>query len=247
MILATWRLMCATFRSGPARWGGVALVAGLLTVPAAGTALVLMDPYFTARSLSTPAAIFAVAAYLSGRWKAAAVWLLATAAIHPQMSVYVIALIAIMEAAQRFRPPRIAALAVLPAFLDFAPPEGPAREALLSRTYFFVNAWAWYEWIGAIAPLVLLAWFSRVNPRAALPAFGRISRALVALGVLGIVAGLLVISSPQLLSFTRLQPMRVFHPIYCIFFALLGGLAGEYVLRNKAWRWAALLVPLAAG
>jgi len=69
IVLASWLLLCSTFESPEARWGGTALVAALLTVPAAGTGLVLMDPYFTARSLSTPGAIFALAAYLArGRW-----------------------------------------------------------------------------------------------------------------------------------------------------------------------------------
>ena len=41
--------------------------------------------------------------------------------------------------------------------------------------------------------------------------------------------------------------MRAFHLLYCIFFALLGGLIGEYVLGRKLWRWAALFAPMAVG
>lgn len=246
MLLAAWQLLKATFLSSPARWAGVALVAALLTVPAAGTGLVLMDPYFTARSLSTPTAILAIAAYLAGRWKLAGIWLLATAAIHPQMSVYVFALLVLMEILRRQRP-QPAALALLPSTFSLQPPTGPARDALLDRTFFFVNTWAWYEWMGAIAPLLLLAWFSRLRARTVTPAFHQISRALAVLGALGIAGGWLVIASPRLLNFTRLQPMRVFHPLYCIFFALIGGLLGEYVLRRKPWRWAALFAPLAVG
>src|SRR5579864_5634126 len=37
------------------------------------------------------------------------------------------------------------------------------------------------------------------------------------------------------------------HLLYIIFFLLLGGLIGEYVLRNRVWRWFALFVPLATG
>ena len=43
----------------------------------------------------------------------------------------------------------------------------------------------------------------------------------------------------------RLQPLRAFHLVYLIFFVLGGGLLGEYVLRDRAWRWVALFVPLA--
>jgi hypothetical protein len=41
--------------------------------------------------------------------------------------------------------------------------------------------------------------------------------------------------------------MRAFHLFYVVFFVLLGGLLGEYVLRSAAWRWLALFVPLAGG
>jgi hypothetical protein len=41
--------------------------------------------------------------------------------------------------------------------------------------------------------------------------------------------------------------MRAFHLIYVVFFVLLGGLLGEYVLRRTAWRWLVLFVPLAGG
>jgi hypothetical protein len=247
LLLATWQLGAETFASTRARWGGVALIAGLLTVPAAGTGLVLMDPYLTSRTLSTPAAMFAIAAYLGGRWKTALLWLVFTAAIHLQMSVYVIALVGLMEAMKRL--PRFGAVAfgLLPASLNFDPPQGPAREALLDRTFFFVNTWAWYEWLGAIAPLAILAWLAKSKLRATRPAFQRISAALCVFGLLAIAGGLLVIASPRLINFTRLQPMRAFHPLYCIFFALLGGLLGEYVLGNKALRWAALFVPIAMG
>ena len=60
---------CVT--SNRARWGGVALLASVLSVPVAGTALAIMDPYFTARSLSTPLTLLAIAFYLSRRPKLA--------------------------------------------------------------------------------------------------------------------------------------------------------------------------------
>jgi hypothetical protein len=73
LLLAAWRLAGACFRDEAARWGGVALLAALLSVPVAGTALVIMDPYFTARSLSTPATLFAIACCFlaASRWRAA--------------------------------------------------------------------------------------------------------------------------------------------------------------------------------
>ena len=168
-LLAAWQLLSATFETGPARWGGVLLLAGCLSVPAAGTALVIMDPYLTARSLSAPFALFAVAAHLAeGRWTALA-WLACLVAIHPQMSFYAAVLLAVLEgmkleAINRLKAIPQAALGLLPFGYGFEPAQGPAREALLARTYFFVTNWAWYEWVGAIAPLGLLAWIGSVHP-----------------------------------------------------------------------------------
>ncbi len=246
-LLAAWRLTCSCFESASARWGGVLLLAGCLTVPVAGTALVIMDPYVTARSLASPAALFAVAAFLEGRRWIALIWLAATVGLHPQMSFFLAALLSTLAAMELRMPAAAAAFGLLPIGWGFEPAQGPAREALLARTYFFVSKWAWYEWIGALAPLALLWWFTRMRPRGATSAFRQIARALVVYGVLFTAAALLLAGSPGLETFNRLQPMRAFHLLYAIFFALLGGLIGEYVLGRKLWRWAALLVPLGAG
>jgi hypothetical protein len=41
--------------------------------------------------------------------------------------------------------------------------------------------------------------------------------------------------------------MRSFQLIYIVMFLLLGGLAGEYLLQEKTWRWLLLFVPLSIG
>ncbi len=244
-LMAAWRLLGACFESAPARWGGVLLLAGCLTVPAAGTALVIMDPYLTPRSFAAPSALSSPSPHglQKKRW-AAVGWVACTAAIHPQMSFYAAALLGVLEAGPTL-------LGLLPYGYGFEPAQGPAREALLARTYFFVMNWAWYEWVGAIAPVALLGWFAsrRFTERArgTTPAFRRLARALVPYGLLFTAAALVLAASPRLETFNRLQPMRAFHLLYCIFFALLGGLMGEYVLGHKAWRWAALFAPVAAG
>ena len=132
LLLASWRLACVCFRHQRARWGAVALLAALLSVPVAGTALAIMDPYLTARSLSTPATIFAIACYLSDRRKQAVAWLLATALIHPQMSVYGAVFLGCLELAGRRLPrgpattPVFGTLAAgLPSFLTFSPLAAP--------------------------------------------------------------------------------------------------------------------------
>jgi len=48
-------------------------------------------------------------------------------------------------------------------------------------------------------------------------------------------------------SLARFQPMRSLYLLYVLFFLFTGGLLGEYVLKSRVWRWAALFVPLCAG
>ena len=252
LLLASWRLACLCFQNQRARWSAVALMAALLSVPVAGTALAIMDPYLTARSLSTPTTIFAVACYLSNRRKQAVAWLLATALIHPQMSVYGAVFLGCLElAGRRLRrgaagTPAFGAFAVLPFLFDFQPASGAAREALFSRTYFFVSNWTWYEWIGIFAPLGLLWWFSSVTPKGTTPVFRSLARTLVPFGLMFTAAAVVLAIPARLENYTRLQPMRSFHLLYVVFFVLLGGLIGEYALQTRVWRWLGLFVPLAA-
>ena len=255
LLLAAWQLLGCCFENSYARWSGVALLAATLTVPVTGTGLAIMDPYLTARSLSTPATLFAVACYLSERPRWALVWLAVTAALHPQMAVYGALFIGCLawvvppravQAVHAIPAPAFRTMIVLPFVFDFSPVTGPARECLLSRTFFFASAWAWYEWVGIFAPLALLWWFSKASPRHTLPAFRLLAGRLIPFG-LAFTAAFLILAIPALEGYTRLQPMRSFHLLYVIFFILLGGLIGEYAIRKSAWRWAALFVPLALG
>ena len=255
LLLAGWRLLSACFEHNYACWAGVTLLAGVLSVPVAGTALPIMDPYLTSRSLSTPFALFAIAWYLLGRPRRAMAWLGACALVHCQMSVYAAALLGSLELSRRRVPVPEAVpvfgflmLSWLPLPWDLEPATGAAREALLSRTYFFVSNWTWYEWLGIAAPLIILLSCSmRVQIRGARPPLGDLARNLVRFGLFFTAAGLLLVASPRLENYTRLQPMRAFHLVYVVFFLITGALIGEYVLRDRPWRWFALFAPLAVG
>jgi hypothetical protein len=249
LLWAAWSLACACFRSPRARWAAVVLLAATLSVPVAGTALVIMDPYLTARSLSTPATLFAVACYVSNRPKRALAWLAVAGLVHPQMCCYGAVFIACLAAGRLWRAaaPAPVSLAAVPTLFDFRPATGPAREALLARTYFFVYNWAWYEWAGVFAPLALLWWSGRARLKGATPVFRQLARALVPFGLAFTAAGIALSSSARFEGLARLQPMRAFHLLYAIFFVLLGGAVGEYLLKTAVWRWAALFIPLALG
>jgi hypothetical protein len=59
-LFAAWLLAARCYRSREARGAAAALLAVWITLPIAGTSLMLMDPYVTARSLSTPCALLAL-------------------------------------------------------------------------------------------------------------------------------------------------------------------------------------------
>ena len=252
LLLAARQLLRVCFASRRAEWAGVALLAALLTVPVAGTALVIMDPYLTARCLSTPAALFAVACFAAGHYRRAILWLLFTVLIHPQMGFYGAAFLGTLALSPWIarwvkRGPGLAAPAIIPWSFGFAPAHGVYRDVLFSRSYFFVSRWEWFEWVGVVAPLLLLWWFWRKDFAGTLPPFRRLSGGLVLFGVGFTAVGVVLASSPHFESFARLQPMRSFHLLYVVFFVFLGGLLGDHLLRNRAWRWCGFFLPLAAG
>jgi hypothetical protein len=265
VLIAGWQLAGAFFRSARAHWGAVALLASVLPVPVAGTALVLSDNYLSARSFSAPFALLSIGFLLRGRMRLAFLWLVITALFHPQMAVYCAAFLALywyFDRAAKLagdtipNPGAAQRSAWLLAFVPSAgllhsfsltPASGAYRDVLYSRHYFFAYRWHWYEWIGALAPLLLLAAIVRWPPRAASAAVATTCRALIVLAAFSTPVFLLFSASHRFDNFTRLQPMRSFHIVYLLMFVMLGGLLGEYVLRARLWRWIALFLPLAIG
>lgn len=248
-----WMLAATCFRSPRARWLAVLVVASAMTMPATNTGLLLVDPYITARSFSTPLTLFALVALLKRRSLPATLLIVLTAAVHPQMAAYLVFLAGVLwlaehggqtAAQQKFAP---ALLLALPAQFQFGPAPQPYREALYSRDFYFLSTWAWYHWLGLLAPLAFLVWFARGRLRGTTPEFARLSIALVPFGLISILAGAVVGFSHQLDMYARLQPLRCFHLITLVFILLFAGVIGEYAARERAWLTPALCIPLAAG
>ena len=256
LLWAAYELARQCFRSERARWAGVALLAALLSVPVAGTALIIADPYLTARSLSTPLVLMSTACFLDKRVRSACLWLVGAFLIHPQMAIYGAAAGALILFESR-SPARRRVVEAAPAFpllllpllmnFDLQPAHGAYREVLASRAYFLVTTWHWWEWLGAFAPLVILTACARLSLKSTLPAFSRLAKSLVGLGLISTVAALLLASNADFMYLLRLQPMRSFHLIYVAFFILLGGLLGEYLLRTHVWRWMVCFCALSTG
>ena len=68
LLWACFRLASLCTQSVPGRWAAVSLLAAMLTLPVAGTALYIMDQYVNPRNLSAFAAVLAVVMLVEGRY-----------------------------------------------------------------------------------------------------------------------------------------------------------------------------------
>jgi hypothetical protein len=248
LLLACWHLGRLVFRDPRAIWGGVALLGALLTIPVAGTSLYIMDQYLCTRSLSAPAALFIVVNALERKWWRAAAWAVFCGLIHPLMAVFGVGYAVVVWWMElRGRNPSLAAsLLFLPLGL-FPPMTEAYREALGTRSYFFLLRWQWYEWLGLLGPMALIWWFGRIARRQNLPGLDFLCRASLWFSAVFLAASLAISIPPGMIRFAELQPMRYLLLLYILMFVIAGGLLGQFVLKNRLWRWLALFLPLCAG
>ena len=162
LLLACWQLIGKCFHDERARWAGVALIAALLTLPVAGTALYIMDQYVNPRNLVACAAIFAIVKVIDKKYFQAALFLVVAAAIHPLMSVFAFSYCVVLLCIEKFDRPSAGLACLLPFGLSFDPPPAAYHQVALEHPYFYLLQWHWYEWLGAIAPIAILWWFSRI-------------------------------------------------------------------------------------
>lgn len=262
VLWGCWRINRRCFAEPRAQWAGVALVAALLSLPVAGTALFLVDQQLHPRALATAAILAAVAATLDRRRIPAFLLLAIAVIVHPVMALFGISFCLFLalapastdkaskdtELAGMVAPVlRLISFAWLPlGWVVEAPP--PAwQHALAGPNYFFLTRWEWYEWLGVFAPLPILWWFGEIALRDRLPVVARLSRSLIYFAVFQLLAAVAMLSIPALARIRPLQPMRYLHLFYFLFVLLAGGLLGQKVLRGHVWRWLLLFVPLSVG
>ncbi len=256
LLAASWRLASALFeRESPederARWAAVALMAVLLTLPVAGTALYILDQFLNPRNLAAFAALFAVAEVLhrdSGRrYGRSVLWLVFAAAMHPFMASFAILFCVWLVLLDRYRPRILGFAAALPFGITFEPPPAAYHEVALRQRSHFVLRWEWYEWLGMIGPVLLFWWFGSWARRRGMKNLELVSRAMVPFVLVAAAAAIGLGIPARFEALTRLQPLRCLALCYMVLVVAGGGLVGQYVLQRQVWRWLALFVPLGFG
>ena len=263
-LFAAWLLAGFCWNSAPARLGAVSLLACWLTLPVAGTALVLMDPYLTARSFSTPLSALALAAVISlrGRSRGTQVRQMLLCLIslgfaflmHPLMAAYTLVAVLLLLATQArtttlrtWAAPALCLALISAAFAAhlLAPDESSAAHAAaISRTFWFPSQWRWYELAGLVAPLAILgtyAWVRRERRNGATA----LATAAMLLGFTALAVALMF-ARPECPTrlIARLQPLRAFCVVYLVMTLVLGAELGERFLRRNPVRWACTLLLL---
>lgn len=254
LLLACWELSSLLFPAARARWGGVCLVAVLLTIPVAGTALYISDQYFNPRNLTAFATIFAVVRALEKKYVRVFLWIVFAALMHPLMWVFPFSLCVLLWMMEkRFEglplTPGVAALVifVFPA-IPLAPlPSRAYQEVARLHPYFYIQNWAWYELVGAVAPMALLWWFAGLARQRQWRVLEQLSRASVIFSFVFLATALVFDLPARFEVLARLQPLRSLHLVYILLFVVIGGFIGEYILRGRVWRWLLLFVPMSVG
>ena len=252
LLRAAWELSGVFFRQTRARWASVTLMAALLTLPVAGTALYIMDQYVNPRNLAAFAGLFGVAKIIEGKLVPSALWLLLAIAVHPLMGWFALSfcllwmVLGMLESRSgNLKVSASLALFLLPSLL--APTSPSYHEAIRFHGFHYIMNWEWYEWIGAIAPAPLLWWLAAVARRKDLLTLARVCRALVIYNAIYIAIALFISVPKRFETLARIQPLRSLHLLYMLLIVIGGGFIAEYILKDRPWRWLLLFLPLCGG
>ncbi len=252
-LFACWSLARRIFSSPAGCWCAVAAASVCFTLPIAGTALALMDPYVTARSFSTPLGLLALAAAIDRAWTRTILLLAAAALLHPLMTFYAAVFLFLFVLIDLGRPRAaiaaslfaIVAVGAIYAITLHAPVSPAYRQAVLSRDYLYPAQWSWIDLVGLFAPIALFAlatWRLTISHLA-----GRLCAAATLLGAATTFSALLFVrdSGPYLL--VRIQMLRSLHALYALGVLLAAGFLGALLFEHSPWQAFTLLAAVATG
>jgi hypothetical protein len=252
MLGACWSIFCRLFDSAAARWGGVAMLSAMLTVPIAGTALYIADQYMHPRNLASALILLAVERVLARRPFQAVILLIGAMLLHPIMGGFGVSFCVILglawnEPAEGWMPwlwerglsrsAVFGAVSLIPVGWLFRPASQEWIDAMNAHHWFRLYRWTWYEWMGALAPLALfwgLARFARRRGRRPLALF---ATAVLIYGCVQQAAAMILCGPRALIVLSTLEPMRYLHLVYVFLALMAGAMAGEFLLQQQAWRW----------
>ena len=245
VLLGCWRISRLCFPEPWAHWASTMLVAALLTLPIAGSALYIVDQNLHPRALATAAILSAIVDVLDRRLLRAAVWLVLAVLFHPIMACFGISFCFFLGL--RRASPKRGLAAFTPLGWIFEPTSPAWRAAADTRNYYFLGRWDWYEWLGVVAPLGILWIFRKIGQKQNATTVVHVATRLIAYGIFQLTVAIALMLPNSMARIRPLQPMRYLHLFYLLFVVLAGGLLGEKFLRNHCGRWALVFVPLAAG
>ena len=246
------------FAEQRAQWGGVALVAAMFTLPVAGTALFLADSHLHPRNVATALILLAVSRILNEkRWQAAAL-LLVSVLIHPIMAAMGISFcfflsMAFSDPVQEWlralftARPSAQMASFIPLAWIFEPASPVWLKAVQTRSYCYLYQWTWYEWLGALAPIVLFWLLWQLASKHKEDGLARFALAVFVYSLFQQAVAMVMLGVPQLVRLTPLQPMRYLHLVYYFLMLIAGCLLGKYLLHTKVWRWALFLLAVNGG
>jgi len=247
VLLGCWRLSRRMFPEAYARWASTSLVATLLTLPVAGSALYIVDQNLHPRAMATAAILAAIVATLDRKYVQSVPLLLLAALLHPIMASFGISFCIFLLWRTPLTETKSAVLMLAPLGWIFEPTSPAWRVAANTRDYYFLGRWEWYDWLGVFAPFAILWWFRRIGQRDQAAMQVHVTSRLMAFGIFQLIVAIAVMLPQSLERIRPLQPMRYLHLFYLIFIILSGGLLGQKFLRNDRLRWVVVFVPLAAG
>lgn len=250
-LYACQQLAERVFNSSISIWFATLLSGICSTMPVAATSLLLMDPYLTARSFSTPFSLLALVSCIDRSWRRSALWAGLTLSFHPLMGTYLCLLLFTFvlidprrfKAALGYTSLALLFFTVVSFFSRQVPISDAYRTAALSRSYYFLSCWHWYEVMGIAAPTILMA---VVAARSRITADARKLAAACALtGFVASLVSICFVSTKHPDFLMRLQVLRSFQMVYGVGLVFLGGFIGTLgtlAVRNHA----ILLIPVVA-
>lgn len=268
IFIILWACHCIArrlFDTARAQWSAVGMVAAMLTLPVAGTALFLVDQHLHPRTVATALILSAAARIMRGRNRLAILLLALAALMHPIMAAmgisFCIFLVLAMNervnawteklwsVAREREVVRAGGMfaAALPLGWVFAAGGSGWREALKAHSYYFIYKWSWYEWLGAIAPIMLFWLLWRWAHRRGQKVLARFALAVFAYSVFQQLVAFVLLPPIGWMRMTPLQPMRYLHLVYFAMALAGGGLLGQFLLKKSVWRWVVYLAALNTG